>query len=513
MVAPSLAVQDYDSSPSSPFTRASSPSPSISPTPALSACPPLGRCFSTGSTVSTFSARSSTSRSSSGSAVSRRRGYVRPEGALFADSARNRDSVMSLGSIAHLQHYFARTGVLDGKGGQLAKEGRTSIGAPRISLGGFSEDGDSTITEPFTSELMSSPVDEYDLSQVWDEPMMLPPTVSTYNHKTHYIAPPPDIETMRDNLKKALLDVTDALSRVQNQGEDGSKTTVELAEVRGDIDSSSEPQSNQGWHELQGMHMLDVVTLAIRAAKIYYTMHEHPQRLAIIKTERQIREELLGVLDVLKRMGARQFMGGIKGEEIQVMEDWVQNVKTLLVKEEATEEQETRDRNNWKWLEGKWAVGDREREWLFMTTFLEFGELPEWPSPSDTNPLPSPFLEALRNGLLLVKLHNTILKKTRKHFGEIKTYHIDTGKPYRTAENLRFWIKAAEIRWEVKLKMDVMGVVYSISTDAWKGFDAAILAWCQAVREEITREWRQGIVQVPNIAQPDATEFVTAELA
>jgi hypothetical protein len=46
---------------------------------------------------------------------------MRPQGTNFADSARNRDSVMSLGSIAHMQYYFARTGLLDGKGGQLAK--------------------------------------------------------------------------------------------------------------------------------------------------------------------------------------------------------------------------------------------------------------------------------------------------------------------------------------------------------------------------------------------------------
>ena len=35
---------------------------------------------------------------------------MRPQGTNFADSAKNRDSVMSLGSIAHMQYYFARTG-------------------------------------------------------------------------------------------------------------------------------------------------------------------------------------------------------------------------------------------------------------------------------------------------------------------------------------------------------------------------------------------------------------------
>ena len=34
---------------------------------------------------------------------------------------------MSLGSIAHMQYYFARTGLLDGKGGHLAKKRAKSL--------------------------------------------------------------------------------------------------------------------------------------------------------------------------------------------------------------------------------------------------------------------------------------------------------------------------------------------------------------------------------------------------
>ena len=102
---------------SPPSLRMSSPSPSTSPTPAIFACPPLERSVSTASTASSVSGQSSMSRSSE--AAARRRGYVRPQGTEFSKSARQRQSVMSLGSIAHLQYYFARTGLLDGKGGQL----------------------------------------------------------------------------------------------------------------------------------------------------------------------------------------------------------------------------------------------------------------------------------------------------------------------------------------------------------------------------------------------------------
>ena len=417
---------------------------------------------------------------------------------------------MSLGSIAHLQYYFARTGILDGKGGQLAKEGRKTGGTPRASVGASPKEADFSSTEKFGGDLTNSPLDEDDLSQDWEEPMMLPPTVSTYSHRTQYIAPPPDSKTMIEDLQRALLEVIDALgvARKHNYDDLDRRKAKDIplegqtVAIQDEDELSDASSSNQGLHEIQGVHMLDVVTLAIRAAKIYYTMHEHPQRLATIKPERTVRDELLGVLDVLKRMASRQFAGGMKGEELRVIEAWVHSVRSLLAEEQAIEEQERKDRNNWRWLEGDWTDGNRERECLFMNTFIHGEDLPMWSAAATSKALPTPFLETLRSGLTLVCLHNTILKKTKRHYGEIKAFHTDVRKPYRAAENLRYWIKAAEIRWEVKLQVDVMGVVYGKSDDAWKGFDAAILTWCQVVREEITREWKQGSVQVPAILPP-----------
>ena len=387
----------------------------------------------------------------------------------------------------------------------MAKEGRKLFGVPRISMGVPSDDADSLCSGQLEGDLITSPADEGFFAHDWDEPLMLPPTVSTYSHRTPHIPPPPDSETLVEDLRKALVNVDGALREAQSHPEshndrqesDGGLSNQADANDHGGEDQLTRSPANKGWHELQGMHMLDVVTLAIRAAKVYYTMHEHPQRIATIKSERQVREELLGVLDVLKRMANRQFSGGIKGEELQVIEDWVHNVRDLLVTEQGIEDREKKDRENWRWLEGDWANADRERERLFMNTFLADGDLPPWSSALNGDSLPTVFLEKLRSGLNLVSLHNRILKKTKRHLGEIKVFHTDTAKPYRAAENLRFWIKAAEIRWEIKLQVDVMGVVYGTNDEAWKGFDAAILAWCQAVREEITKEWKQGSVQVP----------------
>ena len=497
------SVIDSNASASSSFTRDSSPSPSISPTPALSACPPLDRSFSAASsTVSSFSKQSVTSRSSSASTALRQRGYVRPQGVSFAPSAGNRDSVLSLGSIAHLQYYFARTGLLDGKGAQLAKEKDQKIN-PGVVEEPFSITLDDcpSPSDHDGNDAIESSVGEEDMTRDWVEPMMLPPTVSTYSHRVQFIAPPPNSEMLRHDLKLTLLDAKQTLQEIEDHN-------VEALDRRKDQDDhphaeggkphtrAADSVESQGWYEIQGLHILDVVTLAIRAAKMYYTTHEHPQRLYSIKSERQIREELLGVMDVLKRMASRNFAGGMRTEELKVIQCWVKGIETFITDEKVLETQEAKERGRWKWLEGSWDHREREREWLFMSSFLQKNTLPEWTAINNAKPLMTPFLEALRNGLTLIRLHNAVLKKSKRQFGEIKSFHTDTAKPYRCAENLRYWIKESEIRWEIKLKVDVTGVVHG-KNDAWPNFDAAIMQWCKAAREELTKEWEEDSIRMP----------------
>lgn len=503
-MAPSPAsVIDSNASTSSSFTRDSSPSPSIFPTPALSACPPLDRSFSAASsTVSSFTKQSVTSRSSSASTALRQRGYVRPQGVTFAPSAGNRDSVLSLGSIAHLQYYFARTGLLDGKGAQLAKEKDQKI-KPRVIEEPLSITLDDcpSPSDHDGNDATESSVGEEDMTHDWGEPMMLPPTVSTYSHRVQFIPPPPNSEMLRHDLKLTLLDAKQALLEVEDQNVealDRRKGQDDHPHAEGDKSPTRAADSveSQGWYETQGLHILDVVTLAIRAAKIYYTTHEHPQRLYSIKSERQIREELLGVMDVLKRMASRNFAGGMKAEELKVIQCWVKVTESFIADEKVLEAQEARERGRWKWLEGSWDHREREREWLFICSFLQEDTLPEWTAINSAEPSSTPFLEALRNGLKLIRLHNAVLKKSKRQFGEIKSFHTDTAKPYRCAENLRYWIKESEIRWEIKLKVDVTGVVHG-KNDAWPNFDAAILQWCKAARKELAKEWEEDSVRMP----------------
>ncbi|KXT00395.1 hypothetical protein AC578_3347 [Pseudocercospora eumusae] len=493
-----------ESSITSPIQRPDSPSPSVTPSLALDAVPLLDRSVSTPSstTGSTLSTRSRHSRLSDGSAtVVRRRGYMRPQGTAFADSARNRDSVMSLGSIAHMQYYFARTGLLDGKGAQLARgdkkkkglmdRGREMQGRDSLepSMSGSELDfsmsslslNDSNSAYAVSESGMDNSVVEspIECDEIWDpsDPTMLPPTVSTYKVKPEYTEPLPDMPVLRRELKEALQDACKVLEESQKQPAN---------------DTTNNSDDDSGFYEIQGLHLLDIITLAIRAAKNYYTAHTNPQKLYALRSERNLRKDLYNVLDTLKRMASRNFRGGIRLLELTEILEWIESIDKLLKKEEQQEQEEQAEREAMVWREGDWAGKEREREWLFMKSFdQDEPTLPKWPEPSDDQQLPNEFLETLRDGQRLVKMHNACVAKSKRQFDAIKTWHTDVAKPYRAAENLRYWAKAAELRWDVHFTIQALDIVNGKDEATWKAFDEAIFKWCRGVREELTEEWRQ----------------------
>lgn len=334
---------------------------------------------------------------------------------------------------------------------------------------------------------------------------ILPPTVSTFKVRQKALPPLPSSDELRTDLRKRLAEAREILQgTAMDDAEDGgSDPTTDDQENSAsqrppepkstateavDLDSPNSA-SSQGWYQLQGLNVLDTMTLAIRAAKMYYTAHEQPARLAAIRSERRLRQDLYAVLDVLKRMAIRNFGGGIKQTERTVMVAWIDGVEDLLRQEVTLEAKETQEWQAWSWMHGDWTNREREREWLFLNSFASNRELlPPWTSLDDASELPTMFLETLRNGLWLVCAHNDMVRKSRRQFGQITKYHLDTMKPYRCADNLRYWIKAAELRWEIVLQIDVLGVVYGRGDEVWKQFDAEILRWCKKVREEIMEE-------------------------
>jgi hypothetical protein len=230
------------------YERDASPPPTLSPTLALDAVPQLDRSVSTASS-SMSSRRSSSSRLSDpgGLSSAKRRGYMRPQVTNYSESAKNRESVMSLGSIAHLQYYFARTGLLDGKGAQVARpemlkrkssnnlrgdaagsRAASMSAAPETPTGTESHSGLLSPTMAAANDscavsdagFTDSPI-EQDGEVDWESEMMLPPTVSTYNQKPIYVPPPPDLTMLRRELTEALEDALKVLKETDSAKADG----------------------------------------------------------------------------------------------------------------------------------------------------------------------------------------------------------------------------------------------------------------------------------------------------
>ncbi|KAM0248665.1 hypothetical protein ACHAQJ_009372 [Trichoderma viride] len=505
-------------------------SPDAAPSQAIGAKPQPARAPSAASTISQGSSTDGNSRDSLGSELSsrmssasyqsnlsgrsssrtRRRGYMRPHGTDFAASAKSRESVMSLGSIAHLQYYFARTGLLEGKGGQLARkkqpratldlavlEGTAPMMVSTPSTAGFDVDPSfvSMGSSPdlsgqgfITGNIMDSPTGLDEMDDFYDgfeeDPDMLPPTASTYNHRQKVIPKPPTVVELKAELEITLRDALKVLKEAKERKAGSYQAPSDAPQY-----TNMPDENTQSWYELQGMNILDFVTLAIRAAKNYYTAHELPDRLDAIKSEKQIRTDLLGVMEVLKQMATRNFKGGMKNEEIDTMIIWIDSVFDILKKEAGIEATEQAERQSWSWMRGDWEGKELERERQFLMSMdLEDEPLPEWTPASSAAELPTPFLEAMQNGLRLVRLHNAAVKKSRRRFGAIPTFHVNTQKPYRSADNLRYWAKAAELRFECTISIDALGIVYNNGPQVWLDFEAAILKWCAHVREEITNE-------------------------
>ncbi|KAF3922023.1 hypothetical protein ABW20_dc0106148 [Dactylellina cionopaga] len=437
----------------------------------------------------------------------RKRGFVRPQGTEFSKSARSRESVMALGSIAHVQYFFAKTGLLDGKGGGYKKK-KADNG--EFNAGDELNDDTQLIDSTYSSLRSSpdlvlqaehfsrSPIDDND--DIEDDPnAVLPPTYSTYKPKNHHVVPPPpDRDSLREDLKEALDDCRRVWVDASNLGfeKEGEGLGIKPQDEDEGIGREKEEGPIPGLKDILLHSILRSTTLAIRAAKDYYYASDM-SKLNKITTEKKIREDFLTVLDLLKRISNRH--GAVLAEEKTLVLGWIDSVEGLLAKELRIEDEGRR--KGQVWIEGNWKGKEWERFHLFLNYYDAYEGSTDAPLPEHTPKGPaseSPLLKVLRTGDRLINIHNAIVRRSRRPFGQIPHFHTDFNKPYRLAENLRYWLKAAEIRWEVKLNVDVMGAVTG-TEEGMKSFEKAIFRWCEKVLVEVVSEWKedQALLQMP----------------
>jgi len=337
------------------------------------------------------------------------------------------------------------------------------------------DNGEYDLPKLGTGGVVDSPIDEegqllWEAAQEDGEEVMLPPTVSTYSHRSHYVPPPPDQKTLKRELVEALENALHAVEACERMAKDATETPT------------------PGFHELQGLQVLDTTTLAIRAARLYYTLHPNPDRLNAVRSDQELRKELYSVLDVLKKCAARHFAGGFREDERLAVLVWVSEVGMMIDQEAKLEEADRKERKDWHWMDdAKWIDKEQERDRNFLT-FLLHGSCP--PPGGEDDADDAVFFRKFADGKDLIHMHNAAVKKSKRQFGGIESFHEDVAKPYRRADNLRYWLKAAELRFELKLQLNVMAVANVQEDDhVWASFETAVRQWSQVVRAELTKDW------------------------
>ena len=104
------------------------------------------------------------------------------------------------------------------------------------------------------------------------------------------------------------------------------------------------------------------------------------------------------------------------------------------------------------------------------------------------------FWDTIRTGTKLCQIHNTLTQFSRRTFGLITRFHTDTTVRYRVTDNLRYFAKAAEIRWEIELDWDVEEIWRATSHGDFM-LNNQLSKWCNAVILEMIRIYHEEVME------------------
>ena len=124
-----------------------------------------------------------------------------------------------------------------------------------------------------------------------------------------------------------------------------------------------------------------------------------------------------------------------------------------------------------------------ERYHLFLVQFDP--SEPKIPPPSSTS-----FLDTVRTGTKLCQIHNALTHFSLRPFGLITRFHHDTTVQYRVTDNLRYFAKAAEIRWEIAIDWDVEEI-WRATPKGDEMLRQQLGMWCAKVITEIVNIYRE----------------------
>jgi hypothetical protein len=263
---------------------------------------------------------------------------------------------------------------------------------------------------------------------------------------------------------------------------------VSLKRTRGDL-LIALTECEQSLAAGTGMDIVEDATATIRLAQRYRTQIQHEDW----DDEKKLRRHAVDVLVVLRRIAERED-GQASDDEREIVRTWCRDVKTRVERDDEVR------RGIWEqaapWMDGKWddewgspysRLLMTERYHLFLVQF-DASE-PRIPPPSSSD---DKFVAALRTGTKLCIIHNALTHFSLRPFGLISRFHTDTTVQYRVTDNLRYFAKAAEIRWEVQIEWDVEEI-WRATPAGVDMFKRELGKWCESVIKEMGKIYHEEI--------------------
>ncbi|CAG8572634.1 9497_t:CDS:2 [Ambispora leptoticha] len=434
----------------------------------------------------------------------------------FAHSAKKRQSVLALGSITHLQHFYAKRGIII-----KPKKPKNAEGGAGLSI-------NTNLTD-----LLKISEEPDDISF---PPTPLPPSPPPL---PAYITSRLDVETDPEVLLATChIEIQEMLDawKIMNNGSRNDSDSDDGSTVSGFSSSSA------------AVDVLDVIattTKAIQAVKNYSMVKEDlsPESLSKIRAAALEVLEMISGLEKSYRDDDTDDSSSEDGHvyksaslrtldhERVILKKYIKVVEECLLFDDKT------IYPNISYLSSANSGMSSNNSSSFHTnapstastssaaSIIEENKQAHRPSKSkqaaDYIPLPDPrndkteFFAALADGKLLCEIFNTVVRRSKRPFGFIDHIHEDTSRTYRATENLKFFAAACRFRFDIKFEEFNAPEIVKLTETGKVHLEKTLEIFCEKAMDELiaTGAYRASpLSRVPSIYLSDSAASSQCQL-
>jgi len=418
--------------------------------------------------------------------VATRRAYKKPSKPReFAKSAKKRQSVLALGSITHLQHFYAKRGII------IKPKKPKHI-----------EEAEKKLTINTNSSY---------LLQVTEEPDDFPPTPLPPS--------PPPLPTFLTSKLDVEMDPDVLLGNCH-------------ADIQAMLDAwcmiTGEAKSEQDPVPVDILAAVESTTKAVQSIRNYTMVKDDitDESLAKIRSSALEVLEMISDLEKTHRDDDTDDSGSEDGhlykssnytsldKQRATLQKYIQIVEEFLLFDDkeiyppntsylrTNSDDEKKDSNLLSQLTPPLSPGHSNLDWsnpdhfgsdklARYHAFLEAHRPSKSKRLPDYTPLPDPksdkagFFASLADGKLLCTIYNTIVRRSKRPFGFIDKIHEDTLRTYRATENLKFFAAAVKFRFDIKFDEFNVAEIVKLTDNGKTQLEKALEIFCEKAMQEL----------------------------